>query len=367
MSFKRKLIQTAISNFTKITLQQISTATNTVLSKPTLIGMCITLRCNLKCKHCDIPLNSDRSEELSSEQWKKILRQLRKWLGTATLRWAGGEPFIRHDILELIKYSTELGMLNNIVTNGQLIDRELAERIVDAGTFCVSISIDGMHKGHDFVRGEGAFAKAVAAAHFLNEARRDKKSGMRIMVNSTIMQTNLDEIIDLVDWVEREGLDGVNIAALIETLGRYANPDPKWFQSSPLWVRDLEKLDEVIDALIERSGPKLVVKNPASHLKSFKEYYRDPTVPKPGDFTCHVGHDNFWIGSRGIICMCPYIPSPIVGNIIESRPERIWKSPQAAASRKTIAACRKNCPSPCLYKRDLKENFELFLKLFKQT
>lgn len=216
----------------RIAFQRISLATGILLSKPTNVVLCLTQSCNLKCKQCDIPLFSNRSKELSTGQWKKILQQLHEWLGAANLSWAGGEPFIRKDILELVKYSAELGVLNNIITNGQLINRELAEQIVEAVTFCVSISLDGTKKGLDFVRVEGTYTKAAAAACFLNEARRDKKSDMKIMVNTTIMETNLDEILDLVDWVETESLNGIYISGLMETL-ETTNPDPKWFEKSP--------------------------------------------------------------------------------------------------------------------------------------
>jgi len=365
MSFRGKLVQTALGNVTKLALQRISWATDSVLSKPTGIFILTTFNCNLRCKHCDVPLWGDLSKELSTEQWKRILQQLHEWLGPVILRWAGGEPFVRKDQLELLKYSAELGMLNSVVTNGVLIDRELAEEKKKKKTFCVSVSIDGMQKGHDFVRGEGTFAKAVAAIRLLKKARRDRKSDMRIMVNVTIMETNLDEIIDLVNWVETEGLNGVSFAALQETLAT-ANPNPKWFEESSLWVQNLEKLDKVIGDLVERSGPKSAIINPPTYLRSISEYYHDPMALKPTDFTCHVGHDHFRIGSRGYVCLCPHIPSPLVGNLIESTPEQIWKSPAASIVRKKIVACRKNCCIPCLYKRSLSENFEFFLKLFKR-
>ncbi len=363
MSYRTRLVRTALGNVTKLALQRISMATDSVLSKPTSVFILVTHSCNLRCKQCNVPRLTDLSSELSTEQWKKILRQLHEWLGPVILRWGGGEPFMRKDMLELLKYSAELGMLSNVVTNGHLINKILAERIVEADTFCLSVSIDGMQKGHDFVRGDGAFAKAVAAIRFLNEARSRNKSDMRIMINTTLMETNLDEINDLVNWAETEGLNGVSISALQETLAT-AKPDPRWFEKSPLWVRNLKKLDRVIDDLIKKSGPKSAVINPPTYLRGIKKYYHDPTAPKPTDFTCHVGLDHFRIGPHGYVCLCPYIPSSLVGNLIESTPEQIWKSQKATVSRKKIKACHKNCSISCLYKRSLSEKFEFFLKLF---
>jgi len=123
------------------------------------------------------------------------------------------------------------------------------------------------------------------------------------MVSAIIMETNLDEIIDLVDWAEAEGLDGVNITALQVTSGS-ANLDPKWFENSLLWVWNLEKLDRVMDELIRRSGLKSPVRNTAKYLRGIREYYHAPVAPKPADFTCHVGHNSFWIDPSGFVSMC---------------------------------------------------------------
>lgn len=364
MGFRKQLIKVAFSNTTKLALQNISLRTRKVLGKPTGIFIAITNRCNLKCKQCDVPFLAGRHKELSTEQWKKILRELHDWLGITIIRWSGGEPFLRKDMLELLKYSAELGTLNSVITNGQLINRELASKIVESRVFNISLSIDGMQKGHDFVRGGGTFEKVTAASRFLNEVRRIKKSDMRIMIKVTIMQSNFYEILDLVDWVEKEGLNGISISPLMETLAT-TNPNSRWFEESPLWVKDLKQLDHVIDCLVERAGPGSAILNPKSYLKGIKEYFHDPTVPKPADFTCHVGHDHFRIDPNGDVYLCPMISSALVGNLVESTPQEIWRSSEAAVSRRDIENCRRNCHVPCQYKRTLRENAEFFLRQFK--
>lgn len=364
MDSKTKLIKLAFNNAGKLALQKVSLKTGKALGKPTSIFISITNRCNLRCRQCEVPLLGDRSKELSTEQWKKILEELHEWLGIAVLRWSGGEPFLREDILELLSYSTNLGMLSGVITNGQLIDRDLAARIVESGTFNVSLSIDGMQQGHDHVRGKGTFEKVTAAARFLNEARKSRKSCLKIIIKLTVMETNLDEIMDLVDWVEQEGLDGISISSLLETLAT-SSPDQRWFEKNPLWVRDLEKLDRVVDALVARAGHGSSIINPQSYLAGIKAYFRDPTMPMPKEFTCHVGYDHFRIDPNGDVYLCPLIKNALVGNVAESSPSEISSSSKAVISRKEISACRRNCLVACQYKRTLKENFSFFMKLFR--
>ena len=362
MNVRTKLIKLSFYNISKLVLQNISLKTGKVLGKPTGIFISITNRCNLHCKQCDVPLLASRKKELSTDQWKKILTELQNWLGTTMLRWSGGEPFLREDMLELIEHGNQLGLLSGVITNGQLIDQQLATQIVQAGTFNISLSIDGMQKGHDFVRGDGSFKKVSNAAIFLNKARKDQNSDMRILVKVTIMETNLNEILDLIDWAQKEGVNAISISPLLETLGT-TEPSPHWFEKSPLWVKDLKKLNYVVDCLAKRTGPNGLVLNPKAYVEAIKDYFRDPTVPTPPDFHCPVGHEHFRIERNGDVFLCPFLPP--IGNLTENTPRQIWTSTEAKKTRKNIKLCRRNCLVACQHRRTISEHLDLFLKLFK--
>ena len=360
MPLNSQLVQLALSNVTKYGRQKVSTWTDAVWSQPTSIFATITNRCNLHCLQCDIPLTGDRKTELSTDEWKRIIRQLRDWLGTPLIRWSGGEPFVRRDMIDLIEYSTSVGVLTGVNTNGHYIDEQMADRMVAASVFNVNLSLDGMQRGHDFVRGAGQFERVTAAARNLNRARQKMRASTRLIIKVTIMQTNLDDLLPLVDWVEREGLDALSVSPLEETFATSA-PDKRWFDRSPLWVRDLEKLDRVIDGLIARTGSNGPVFNSQSHLESMKSYFRDPIIPTPPQFKCHVGHDHFRINFNGDVVMCPFMGT--IGNLASDSPSEIWKSDQAGDRRDDVAACRKKCLIGCLYKRNVKEYADVLLKL----
>jgi len=183
---------------------------------------------------------------------------------------------------------------------------------------------------------------------------------MKIFVKATIMQTNLDELLPLAEWVKNEGLDGLSLSPLEETFAT-ATPNARWFESSPLWVRDLQKLDAVIDRLKELTGTRGPIFNSQAHLESMKDYFRDPTIPTPPDFKCHVGQDHFRVGVNGDVVMCPFMGS--IGNLTKSEPWEIWKSEDAKDRRGDILGCRKKCLIACLYKRNLGEYAGILRKL----
>jgi MoaA/NifB/PqqE/SkfB family radical SAM enzyme len=236
-----------------------------------------------------------------------------------------------------------------------------ADRSASADVFSVNLSTDGLQKGHDLVRGNGQFQRVFAAARYLNGARHKPKAHTKIIIRVTIMETDLDQLIGLCDMVTEEGFDAISFSPLEETF-LTATPSKLWQQESKLFVRDFAKLDAVIDELKARTGAHGPVFNSCYHLESMKEYFREPNLPTPVDFKCHVGSDHFRINFNGDVVMCPFMGT--IGDLKRQSPVEIWKSDDAAVRRENVAACHKKCWIGCLYKRSVKEYASTLRRLF---
>jgi len=95
-----------------------------------------------------------KREELTTEEWKKVLLDLKDWLGPYRVQIAGGEIFLRDDIVELVHFASDHDILIGIVSNGTMIDQGMADRLMAAGLSYLDISIDGIHpETHDYIRG----------------------------------------------------------------------------------------------------------------------------------------------------------------------------------------------------------------------
>ena len=86
---------------------------NKLPEKPEQITFDITDRCQMQCVTCSkwntTPADV-MSKELSTDEWKKILDDLKAWLGEGYwFCFSGGEPFLRQDIFELSDYAHKLG------------------------------------------------------------------------------------------------------------------------------------------------------------------------------------------------------------------------------------------------------------------
>ena len=84
------------------------------LEKPQQITFDLTDRCQMQCVTCSKwkTVASDvMSKELTTDEWKKALSELRNWLGEGFwFCFSGGEPFLRQDIFEIAEYAKNSGI-----------------------------------------------------------------------------------------------------------------------------------------------------------------------------------------------------------------------------------------------------------------
>jgi MoaA/NifB/PqqE/SkfB family radical SAM enzyme len=159
---------------------------------PMNLTFSVTLRCNSKCKTCNIYKKT--TEELSLEEWEKVFRNIGKNLFWATI--SGGEPFLRGDLPELIcaLYDQCCPSIINIPTNGILQERIpfVASKIAD---YCrhtsvvINVSIDGIGAEHDGIRGvSGNYDRALKT---FKDLKKLKKPNLSIGIHTVISRFNV--------------------------------------------------------------------------------------------------------------------------------------------------------------------------------
>lgn len=162
-----------------------------------------TLRCNAMCKHCGsrAGINCNYEDELTTDEIKKALYDISQRLDISkmTLNITGGEPLLRKDLFEVMKYAKELGYNWVMTTNGTLIDEEMVQKLKDAELSSLSISIDGTEETHDAFRGiKGLYNKSINAINILKRA--DFLN--HIMVTTVVNKTNINELEELYEIIK---------------------------------------------------------------------------------------------------------------------------------------------------------------------
>jgi MoaA/NifB/PqqE/SkfB family radical SAM enzyme len=79
----------------------------------------VTNLCSLKCKHCYWWLNRESQKELSSDEWRNVVRQNFIKKGVISITLAGGESLLRPNVIEAIIKEMRWRTVS-IVTNGTI-------------------------------------------------------------------------------------------------------------------------------------------------------------------------------------------------------------------------------------------------------
>ncbi len=306
----------------------------------------ITYVCNLECPTCFRWTAKPDEHELTADQWKGVLAKLKAWLGPFNLTFTGGEPFLRPDILEIFRFAADNGIVTGVVSNGSLIDKALAKRIVASGLDGLTLSLNSLvPEIHNKTRGtNGAFNEVMTALDNLQE-----RDGMRLVLSCTIMKENVAGLPDVIEFARARGLYGVNFQPIMPatTLPVFNKEGQtvKFSIGSPyrnlLQQKEHEGIDEVFDRLQAMKEKGYPILNSARHLRQIAKYLNEPASPDILAETCQVGIRNLNIDPFGNARLCSIMDG--VGNFAEHSPADIWNSMHAATQRQDIRSCDKVC------------------------
>ncbi|MDD2732085.1 MAG: PqqD family peptide modification chaperone [Candidatus Pacebacteria bacterium] len=268
----------------------------------------ISYRCNLNCVHCYIVPQKSR-QELTTEEIKNILEQLAR-AGTIYLTLSGGEVLTRKDFFEIASYARELNFSLRVLTNGTLIDKEVANRIAVLCPELVAVSIYGADPMvHDKVTGiAGSFRRSVSALKMLI-AR-----GLRVKISTVIMEQNISQ------WHA--------IYELSRRMGAYFQAD---YRITPKSNGDRRPL---MFHISDKDLPALLSDSIFTKTKK-EEFDSQEFETKIFDIVpCGAGHMSFYISPYGDVNPCVQLPINC-GSLRKNSFEEIWeRSSQIQSLRK---------------------------------
>lgn len=166
--------------------------------KPIVAGISLTDVCNLECKHC-VVANVDRGHY----SFKKILNWMRLFYaqGARILYLQGGEVFTWRDnsreLDDVVHAAKAIGYFKvAVVTNGTYP--------IETDADVVWVSIDGLRKRHNEVRGENGFENLIANI--------ENSSHPNICANITVNKMNCQDVEEVIKFVEdHPKLRGISI------------------------------------------------------------------------------------------------------------------------------------------------------------
>ena len=308
-----------IKEIKKDNLEKLADYRKKLYEKPILkdLFLEVTMRCNARCEHCGSSCGDKvMNEEISAEDLKKALLDISKKYNESEilLNVTGGEPLIRKDLFEIMKYATSLGFRWGMTSNGMLINDDILKKMEDTKMETISISLDGLKETHEsFRKVPNSFEKIIENIKKLQQVPSIKI----VQVTTVANKKNLHELEDLYQLMKNLNVISWRVIN-VDPIGRAKGNSDILLDSKDyiyLWNFIKEKREENI----------LNVEYGCSHYLdlNYEKELRDTY------FICSAGLYVASILSNGDISVCPNVerrPEFIQGNIKKDNFVDIWEN-----------------------------------------
>ncbi|HUS60174.1 MAG TPA: radical SAM protein [Nevskiaceae bacterium] len=329
---------------------------------PTGLQINVTYRCNSKCQMCHIWKVKPKNE-LSFREWQRIMRD-QIFSSTERLTITGGEPTLHPELVKLARlFISSMPQLQFLVlvTNGFLTDRTislvktLAKLSQGRGiNFTVSVSLDGIGKMHDEIRGvPKAFEKTSSTILGLKELQA--KYHFWLNVAGVAHRKNLYHIKDIQQWCQRRGID-----FNLQLVGFHKSYVQNIEKKQELDFRENDK--EYLHSILKKLSRPSFRRDLRYWLKCY--YWNDMLALYRGGrrtTPCPFVLDAFVLDSLGDVYYC--LSERKIGNCRQGKSvSEIYYHPKNLKFRRRLAksACLK-CNSACFVTSAIAKDFKKFI------
>ncbi len=169
-----------------------------------------SLACNLKCVMC--PWEGIRDTlmgrgHMSQIVWDSLVPYLND---VKSIDFSGGgEPLLQKNLMSWLKQAKTAGCEVGFLTNGLLLNNEVAEELINNRIDWIGFSIDGADRAtYEEIRRGSDFFKICSHIKGLSKKRLNHRP--LIMINFVMMKSNFHQLEDMVRLAELLGVDQIN-------------------------------------------------------------------------------------------------------------------------------------------------------------
>ncbi|MDO4622289.1 MAG: radical SAM protein [Eubacteriales bacterium] len=158
---------------------------------PPFLIASITSSCNLHCAGCYSRANhackdSAPVDQMTTEEWDAVFTEAAD-MGIGFILLAGGEPFVRKDIIEMAAGHPDI--LFPIFTNGTMVTNQYLTLFDKNRNLVPILSIEGSEETTDNRRGKGVYQRLQ------DSMRRMKENGILFGASVTVTTENMEEVL----------------------------------------------------------------------------------------------------------------------------------------------------------------------------
>jgi len=311
-------------------------------NRPFVLGHFVTNRCMCQCKSCLWRHND----------WKDVpLEDLKKFYteaiqeGFLATNISGGEPFLRKDLGELVKFIKEdLKIPIMVTTTGYFLEDRMDEVLPYIDMLLLSLD-SAKAERHDEIRGlPGLFDKLMRGVDMANE----KYPNLSMQFNTCVQKGIEEEVEGLIKLAEEK-----NMKISFDVITDYRHGEEGEHFTETNMGLPLDKLR----TLCKNLGKKKLDGAPILNSARYFKYFCDA---KPG-YNCHLPKMAMLVDGRGYVEDCLDLDHPIA-NILETPLKEIMELPRFKQLRVDCENCC-SCNSPTMIDLSMVwENPQLLLK-----
>lgn len=295
--------------------------------------------CNLRCVFCT--RHNDKIIRMSTQEFNCILGKTHEHIRTMQLSCAW-EYSIAKNAPEIIRAMGKYKIpLTSIYTNGNILTDDIAKALIDAkiNNYVVSIG-EAKKETYERLRRGGNFEKVISNIKRLNSLKKGQESWFpHICANLTIVNSNIDELVDFVELAHRIGIK--------EIRGRHL----------------------ILNKNLDMDYEKIKNKDRANHIlcvaeKKAVSYGMHFSIPKYEDKLkpkqCSAPWKQLYISSNGDVSVCPRIHMyEKSGNLLKDNFEEIIKGVAVTELKRQFKQHSFNNPVCGICMDNLETEFEI--------
>ncbi|MBU1178898.1 radical SAM protein [Patescibacteria group bacterium] len=325
-----KLTQNILASVAKIKIKEILRSDKI---KPVWAYVWVTRRCNFNCSYCYVRDNN--APEMTFEEMKLVIDKLKK-MGCRMVAFMGGEPTLRKDLLDIIKYIRQKKMLSYLPTNGSLLTPQYIEELVQAGLNFVNLAVDDPAE----LAGQKSWKKETIDNLLKN------RNKLKLIINTAVTRKNISRIPQLLELCrEKDILMAIRIISkpnLAEEMKYVAErPDENLFFDKNN-KNDLEQVNNLARFLIEKKRRGYPLGAPEEYFHLMKDF-----VNKKCSWPCYAGKFTLEINNDGKLLICSAFLKPMDIKFLDLD-EKDFSLIQKERE-KSLKICNKICLSPAQF------------------
>lgn len=171
----------------------------------------LTSFCNQRCRHCYNAFEHSSHRRLPTEELLALLDRALDEVEFRQVDFSGGEPFSHDGLFAAMQLCNSKGVTANIVSNGTLVTRELAERVARFPSAVVQVTLNGpCAQIHD---------EAVGVPGAWNNARRGiellRQAGVTVIGAMVLTSRNFATVAETLDLMRVLGIKAVALMRLL--------------------------------------------------------------------------------------------------------------------------------------------------------